>query len=252
MSTKVHFCLSCSEGKENFQDSNIVAIQRKRMVAYSKIDFADLIVSKNSDDTIVLNIEKTDMITHTFPKIDRCCKVNELNGRNIEYDGIDNLDRIKCDISKNDFIEKYVNKRQSVMMVGCQESWKAKHWTIENLLDKYNDSLIWETVYQKNVEAQKIKEYLQSHEVKKLINSGYFVKIFQKLPKVWLIKALENKQLLLELIEGYTLPKPMPECEFQKYHMVGKGDRYLMLATGGTGIMFKILRQNKAIKEPLS
>ena len=229
------------------KNPSIVAIQRKQKVAYSKIDFADFIVSKNSDDIIVLNIEKPHMITHTFPKIERCCKVNEFNGRNIEYDGIDNLDRIKCDISKNDFIEKYVNKRQPVMMVGCQESWNAKHWTIENLLDKYNDSLIWETVYQKKVETEKIKENLQSYEVKKLIDAGYFVKMFHKLPKNWLkFLAIENKQLLLELIDGYTLPKPMPECEFEKYHMVDKRDRYLMLATGGTGISFKMLRQNKA------
>ena len=219
------------------KNSSIVAIQRKQKVAYSKIDFADFITSKNSDDIIELNIEKTHMITHTLPKIDRCCKVNELNGRNIEYDGIDNMERIECDISKNDFVEKFVNKRQSVIMVGCQESWKAKHWTIENLLDKYNGSLIWETVYQKNVETVKIKEYLQSNEVKNLIDSGFFVKIFHKLPKNWLIKEeVENKELLLELIEGYALPKPMPECEFQKYNMEGKGERYLMLATGGTGI----------------
>ena len=145
------------------------------------------------------------------------------------------------------------NKRQSVMMVGCQESWKAKHWTIDDLLDKYNDSLIWETVYQKNVETEKIKENLPSYEVKKLINSGYFIKIFHKLPKNWLIKqAVENKELLLELIEGYTLPKPMPECVFQKYHMEGHGERYLMLATGGTGILFDILRQNKAIKDKVA
>ena len=121
------------------------------------------------------------------------------------------------------------------------------------MLEKYNDSLIWETVYQKNVETEKIKENLPSYEVKKLINSGNFVKIFHKLPKNWLIKqAVENKQLLLELIEGYTLPKPMPECVFQKYHMEGHGERYLMLATGGTGILFDILRQNKAIKDKVT
>ena len=104
------------------------------MVAYSKIDFADLINSNNSENSIELNIEKSHMITHTFPKIDLCCKVNGLNGKNIEYDDIDNLERIQCDISKNEFIEKYVNKRKIVMMIGCQDSWKAKNWTIEYLL----------------------------------------------------------------------------------------------------------------------
>ena len=146
------------------------------MVAYSKIDFGDLILSKNLDESILLNIKKSDMITHTFPNIDRCCKVNELNGRNIEYDGIDNLDRIRCDISKNEFLEKYVRKSQPVMMLGCQDGWKAKNWSAEYLLDKYNNSLIWECAY------------------------------------------------------AY-------ECEYQNYNMVGRGDRYLMLSNGGSGIL---------------
>ena len=112
---------------------------------------------------------------------------------------------------------------------------------VDGPLDKYNDTLIWETGYQKDIEAEMIKDNLQSHQVKKLMSSGYFLKIFHKLPKDWFIKTVENKQLFLDLIEGYTLPKPMPDCVFQKYHMAGKGERYLMLATGGTGNMFNIL-----------
>ena len=212
------------------------------MVAYSKIDFGDLILSKNLDESILLNIKKSDMITHTFPKIDRCCKVNELNGRNIEYDGIDNLDRIRCDISKNEFLEKYIRKSQPVMILGCQDGWKAKNWSAEYLLDKYNNSLIWETVSQKDIETQFLKENLPSHEVKKLINSGYFFKIFHKLPKDW---RVESNQILLDLIEGYALPEPMPECEYQNYNMVGRGDRYLMLSTGGSGILLKDIERTR-------
>ena len=48
------------------------------------------------------------------------------------------MERIQCNMSKNEFTQKYVNKREAVMMIGCQDKWKAKHWTIENLFHRYN------------------------------------------------------------------------------------------------------------------
>ena len=82
---------------------------------YSKIDFADIIFSNVSDDTIILNLEDKSKIDHTFPIIDRCCK---LNGRNITYDRIDNMERINCDMTQKEFTEEYVNKREAIMMAG--------------------------------------------------------------------------------------------------------------------------------------
>ena len=82
---------------------------------YSKIDFADIIFSNVSDDTIILNLEHKSKIDHTFPIIDQCCK---LNGRNITYDGIDNMERINCDMTQKEFTEEYVNKREAIMMAG--------------------------------------------------------------------------------------------------------------------------------------
>ena len=55
------------------------------------------------------------MITHTFPEIDRCCK---LNGRRVQFDGIDQIDRIDCDIPKEEFLENYIRKREPIMMTG--------------------------------------------------------------------------------------------------------------------------------------
>ena len=135
-------CFSWHDAIDNFnyaswKNNNITGIQPKQMLAYSKIDFADFTLSNESDDTIVLNIKNTHNIHHTFPKIDQCCKMIE---KTVKYDGIDNMERINCDISQTEFTEMYVNKREAIMMGGCQESWKAKNWTIENLLNRYNYS----------------------------------------------------------------------------------------------------------------
>ena len=95
-------------GTVTFTISHHFTYSAMPMFAYSKIDFADFIPTNKSDDTIILNLENSHNIYHTFPKIDRCCKIN---GKLIEYDGIDNMERIKCDMPQNEFTEKYVNKR---------------------------------------------------------------------------------------------------------------------------------------------
>ena len=100
---------------KQLKNISIAGIHLKKKSVYSKIDFADFIFSNESDDTIMLNLEDSLKIDHTFPKIDRCCK---LNGRNIIYDGIDNMERIKCDMTQKEFTEEYVNKREAIMMAG--------------------------------------------------------------------------------------------------------------------------------------
>ena len=228
---------------EMWKNNSITGIQPKQMLVYSKIDFADFLPTNESDDSIVLNLENTQNIDHTFPKIDRCCKLIE----NVKYNGIDDMERINCDISQDEFTETYVHKREAVMMVGCQDKWKAKHWTIENLLNRYNyiplsenktSYTTWPTEVRRKHETKTyFHKHLRSNDVKRLINDGNFVKIFRKLPKGelgWIDGKTEYKQYMLELMEEYTFPKPMPEDVFYRHH-VETDQAYLMLATAETG-----------------
>ena len=146
---------------EELKINGAVAIQPKKNIIYSKIDFADIVTSTNpADDVVILNLNLNHLISHTLPKIDRCCK---LNGGEVKYDGIDNIQRIDCNIPKNEFLEKYVNGREAVLMKGCQNEWMARNWTIENLLDRYNHIKInqkkkfvflWNSAFQKTQEGK--------------------------------------------------------------------------------------------------
>ena len=102
------------------------------------------------------------------------------------------MKRIDCNISKEEFTAKYVNQREAIMMKGCQTKWKAKNWTIENLLNRYNNISIddnshyhfpWQTYYQETIDGSLKKKFFTSSQLKDLINAGYFVKILQQLPK---------------------------------------------------------------------
>ena len=182
------------------------------------------------------------MIDHTLPKIDRCCK---LNGGEVKYDGIDNIQRIDCNISQKEFLEKYVNKREVVLMKGCQNEWKAKNWTIENLFDRYQSlkSNPWDSYFQKTVEGPIHEKHLNTQSVKFAFDNGYLIKVFKKLQKDakgWTEDKDEAKELMLDLFDDYSFPKPMPDDEFYNFH-VDTNQAYLLLATAETGILIDLI-----------
>ena len=130
-------------------------------------------------------------------------------------------------------------------ITSCQTHWKANNWTIQNLLDRYHSgikmnksSTTWKTSIQKVKDGEIKIRYLTSNEVKNAINSGYYVKIIQKLiksSKGWVDEEYEIKYWKLDLFDEYSFPMPMPDDEFLSYH-VDSNQAYLMLATSGTGI----------------
>ena len=72
------------------------------------------------------------------------------------------MKRIDCHISKDIFTAEYVNQRQAVILKGCQTEWKAKNWTFENLLNRYNNITVdenehyhfpWKTWYHKTTDG---------------------------------------------------------------------------------------------------
>ena len=73
-------------------------------------------------------------ITETKKLIDRCCKPfgiepNELTIQSIK----DGIPRAPCNMSKPDFLSKYVQKRKAVILQGCQKTWRARKWTFEGI-----------------------------------------------------------------------------------------------------------------------
>ena len=228
---------------DQLRKTNVVAIQPEQNTIFSKIDFADIVPSTNPAETVILNLNQAQMIDHTFPKIDRCCKLN--HGK-VKYDGIDNIQRIDCNMPQKEFLEKYINKREAVVMKGCQNEWMARNWTIENLLDRYRlFEEPWDSYFQKNIEWPIEAKHLNSESVKFAINNGYLVKVFQKLwkdNKGWTEDDDRAKELMLDLFDEYSFPKPMPEDEFTKFN-VAPNMAYLMLATAGTGTYGKSIME---------
>lgn len=61
-----------------------------------------------------------------------------------EIEAKDSIERISCDISKEDFMERYEGARKPVMLVGCDKDWPAKDlWTMDNFKERFHNDSIW-------------------------------------------------------------------------------------------------------------
>ena len=61
-----------------------------------------------------------------------------------QYDHLDTIERISCDISRKEFDELYSIPQKPVMLVGCDDDWPAKYkWTIPQLAKRFDSETKW-------------------------------------------------------------------------------------------------------------
>ena len=71
-------------------------------------------------------------LTHSLPMINRCCKI--LPHEVVKFEGTDYIPRINhCTLSEKTFFSEFVLKREPIMLLGCQDTWKAKNWTFRGM-----------------------------------------------------------------------------------------------------------------------
>jgi hypothetical protein len=46
---------------------------------------------------------------------------------------VDEIERIPCNMTKDQFLKKFVLRREPVMLTGCQEGWSATQWTLKGI-----------------------------------------------------------------------------------------------------------------------
>ena len=155
-----------------------MAKEKKAETYYSLIDFADFEETEDPNDIIIVNLGLPNQIKHSFPIIDRCCK---FHGRKIAFDNIDNMERISCDISKDDFKRNYADKRRSVLLLGCQEGWQARNWTFGNLLSRYSSK--WPLSWYHSQEENCYSGHLDGPTIFHMMNQKIHIKSMIQLSK---------------------------------------------------------------------
>ena len=102
-------------------------------INFSKIRFKeDHLNQTNSIIAIRIKDNRNGSIRHNPISIDRCCRTFMVkpNISSIK----DKIPRAPCNMTKEEFYLKYVQKRKSVILRGCQKQWRARNWTFEGTL----------------------------------------------------------------------------------------------------------------------
>ena len=204
---------------------------------------------------VVIRLDKIPRIKCGLPKIDRCCKLRE--NQEIKFDGVDDFERASCDMSKAEFYDKFTRLRKPVLLLGCQKGWKSNDWTLENVLNRYDNSLLWTLSFSlkgngsnnqsdksRNSTQRLISTYMTKDEIFKLLDSGTKVKIFEKLCNgecPFIDEDTEEwKQKRCGLLEDYEVPKPMGNDLIHSFH-VETNQAYVILASKDTGLCYCLL-----------
>ena len=110
----------------------------------------------------------TDLIDNPFPKCCRHTQVPSLEG----IEAVDTFERIPCNISREEFKEKYEIKRKPVMLVGCDKEWKAlDRWNFEDLIPRFENDTVWRT----HIDDGQLEEQVEwSRIVDAMTNKGFF------------------------------------------------------------------------------
>ena len=118
------------------------------MVAFRSFDFTNLVransegrnFEQNSEIFVNLNSKK---VAHTWPEVDRCCALPTGPGEKFEIRTFDDIEKISCHVDPSVFYRKFVETRQPVILIGCQDNWPAKNWTVEGSKLKRNFRTQW-------------------------------------------------------------------------------------------------------------
>ena len=102
-------------------------------INFSNIQFKEEYLNQtNSIIVIKIKDNRKGSIAHTPISIDRCCKSFTVEPNISNISSIkDIIPRASCNMTKEDFLSKYVQKRKALILQGCQNQWRARKWTLE-------------------------------------------------------------------------------------------------------------------------
>lgn len=232
------------------KDNDCVAIIKTANIStYILVDYIDMDTFKKRFDKATMvkirNITEDTNIDASNPwnDIDTCCpKHKKTNLKLINKRINDTMPRISCDISPDDFLTKYVQKRVPVMLVNCTNEFdKQKHWTFDKLLGEMNGKLMWTSDFHSTLEKYNrydSDEPISGNLLKQIVKDNGTIRIFDKLGRKMHTYARRNgineATDKMHLFDDYSKPAPVPADYFEKAGML-TDYQWLILSMKDTG-----------------
>jgi len=158
-----------------------------------------------------------------------CCEEKETPTME-DIRALDTMERISCNISREEFYEKYEKTRTPVILVGCDEHWKAKErWTIDKLMPRFSNDTKWRAEIEDDEDNS--RDFVTWGEIvdRRATNRDFYIfdNEFQS--------REENKQLE----EDFECPGPLQGADvyghLKDFRTIDAYFRWFLVAPRGTG-----------------
>ena len=240
-------------------------------INFSNIQFKEENLNQtNSIIVIKIKDNRKGSIAYTPISIDRCCKSFTVEPNISNISSIkDTIPRASCNMRKEDFLSKYVQKRKSLILQGCQNEWRARKWTLEGtvpskfynliaqityfyghlykvlysysgVLNRYptNLNITWNTVGKDPFTNDMFFRRTTGADILSLLKNNYTIKVFERLNSSLKRKKMSKRTSYIykmDIFKDYSYPQPFPLDKFLRLPDGSPNQAYLMLGTKGTG-----------------
>ena len=163
---------------------------------------------------------------HSYPY---CCEERDIPSIE-DIEAVDTLERISCNISREEFYETYEKTRTPVMLVGCDENWKARErWTIDKLLQRFSNSSKWRGNIEDDPDID--RDHVTWGEVMNRRASNKWFYIFDN--------GFQSREENKQLEEDYDCPRPFKGADLygnlKEFRSHDFWFRWFLMAPRGTG-----------------
>lgn len=196
-------------------------------LAYNLGDVWYTLISNDIDKAKNVNANALKFVHEMIPfPYSSCCDRTE-TPKVSDIKKVDTLERIPCNVTREYFIEHYEMKRKPVMLVGCDENWKAiQRWTFENLITRFDNSSSWTVDFGRGEQQERAR---WEDVVKAMVHKEHFY-IFNQadLPHQ---KVIEEDYDIPTPIQGNNIYEGLKEFPNEEYGSL----RWWAVSSGNSG-----------------
>ena len=134
------------------------------------------------------------------------------------------MPRISCDIPAEDFLSRYVKRREPVILVNCTDNWIAQtNWSLDKLLNEKDGKLKWKSQFESPISYLnkfESSDDLSGSLLTKIKDTNGTIRVFDCLGRRMNTFMRRNGTQLetdkMHLFSQYDKPKPIPRDYFEK------------------------------------